>query len=158
MYPLAPNGVECCPRDDGIKHLNIYSKAGTELGSALSFFAHRPFEHPQHGSFQSMEAFYHYIATGSHHETLRFLHGFAAKSAGRHFPKVLMDHGTFQSIICDGLWTQLMQHPQLALSIKNCPLPFAHYYVLPDGRVHLPQKHQWVVSLYEYIRTKLINT
>lgn len=157
MYPHAPNGVECCPREDGIKHLNIYSKAGTDLGTELSFFTHRPFEHPLHGSFQSMEAFYHYIATGSKHETLRFLHGYAAKSAGRNFPKVPMDHTLFQSIICDGLWSQLSQYPMLALKVRDCQLPFAHYYVTPDGRVHLPQKHQWIVELYEYMRTKLIN-
>ena len=48
------------PRDDGVHHLNVYTKAVTVLGRWLSNFTHSPFTHPEYGGkFESMEGFYY---------------------------------------------------------------------------------------------------
>ena len=37
------------PKDDGVTHINIYSKGQTELGGLLSNFSRTPFVHPKYG-------------------------------------------------------------------------------------------------------------
>jgi hypothetical protein len=43
------------PSEDGVTHINVYSRGNTELGRLLSNFAHTPFSHPEFGEFASVE-------------------------------------------------------------------------------------------------------
>ncbi len=67
--------------EDGITHINIYSKGKTELGRLMSNFALSPFSVPQHGEFKSIEGYWYWLSTGD--ESLRDLYGYEAKKAGR---------------------------------------------------------------------------
>ena len=42
------------PIDEGVTHINIYSKSKLELGKLLSNFAKTPFTHPVYGEFASV--------------------------------------------------------------------------------------------------------
>ena len=55
------------PDNDGIDHINTYSKGKTELGKLLTNFAHTPFVHPKYGEFQSVEGFWYFKKTGYSH-------------------------------------------------------------------------------------------
>jgi hypothetical protein len=67
------------PKQDSVSHINIYSKAATQLGRMLSNFYHAAFEYGKYGYFESVEGFWYYYFTGQKHEHLRTLYGIAAK-------------------------------------------------------------------------------
>lgn len=52
------------PDEDGVTHINIYSKGKTELGRWLTNFSYSPFNHPEYGKFLSMEGFWCWVSTG----------------------------------------------------------------------------------------------
>ena len=47
--------------DDGVTHINVYSKGTTALGRALSNFAHIPFMVVPNGRFESIEAYWYWL-------------------------------------------------------------------------------------------------
>lgn len=67
--------------EDGVDHINIFSKGQTPLGRFLSNFTHCPFQHPEFGAFNSIEGFWFWL--GSRDDKLRQLHSFAAKKYGQ---------------------------------------------------------------------------
>src|SRR5882724_14111 len=72
------------PKNDGIDHINIYSKGATELGRALSNFAHSPVK-LKDGNFASLEGYWYWLLSNkdAKAEILRKLYGWEAKKAGR---------------------------------------------------------------------------
>lgn len=142
------------PKDDGITHINIYSKGATVLGRQLSNFALTPFVHTDYGQFASVEGLWYYVGTGCRHEVLRTLHGYAAKKRGSEFTKVEKEH--FNDIILEGIRCKLRQHHDLRRLLAESSLPFAHYYyygVIGNANViELPQ-YDWIVAEIERIRT-----
>lgn len=86
------------PENDGIDHINIYSKGKTDLGRFLSNFAHTPISSSQFGNFESIEGLWYWL--GTRNEKLRNLHGFLAKKIGRESKQVItLPEQEFQSII-----------------------------------------------------------
>lgn len=140
------------PANDGVDHLNVYSKGRTELGQLLTNFAFTPFKHPVHGHFASMEAFWYWLSTGMQHNQLRRLYGASAKMAGKRLPRV--PHANFQQEIQDAIRYKIEQTPRiLQLFKKSAPLPLAHYYVYPYGttpaRVVNKPEHSWQLETME---------
>lgn len=69
------------PLQDGITHLNIYSKAETELGRLFSNFAYCPIE-TEDGHFDSIEGYWGWLSISEENperENFRTLSGIAAK-------------------------------------------------------------------------------
>jgi hypothetical protein len=146
MYPINPQGIVLDPEQDGITHINVYSKARTLLGQKLSHFAYSPFIHPVYGDFHSLEAFWHWLSTGRCHDFLRYLSGAVAKTSGGSLPKVPLD--TFDVEFAQALNLRIDQDIELQQLLKHSVLPFTHYYVMSD-RVLVPSKHQWVLNVVE---------
>ena len=141
--------------DDGISHLNIWSKARTELGQAASNFALTPFTHPDYGGFASIEALWYWLATGMQHSELRRLYGVSAKTAGKRLPRVEMDSEKFQSIIKEAIRLKFEQTPGLKKLLTESLLPFEHYFVYGhDNDVIRDQRprHGWQTDYLEHLR------
>lgn len=52
------------PKDDGVTHINVYSKARTGIGLKLSNFYSSPtgiYYRTPHGPFKTLEGYYHYL-------------------------------------------------------------------------------------------------
>lgn len=81
------------PDEDGITHINVYSKGKTELGQLLSNFAYTPFVHSEYGKFNSIEAFWYYYFTGCKHDDLKLLYGYKAKEKGRKYNNDRINNG-----------------------------------------------------------------
>ena len=47
--------------NDGVDHINIYSKAKSALGRSLSNFAYSPIDSDTYGRFNSVEAFWYFL-------------------------------------------------------------------------------------------------
>lgn len=136
------------PERDGIDHINVYSKGRTELGRLLTNFAHTPFEHPSRGSFESMEGYWYYVATGEKHEELRTVHGSQAKALGKTFGKV--ERIGFEAAIKTGIRSKLIHHPKLLCMLLDNDLPLAHYYVF--GSQVKQAGYEWILDYYLEVR------
>lgn len=124
-----------CVIDDGITHINIYSKGRTELGRLLSNFAHTPFKNEAIGSFQSIEGFWYWLSTGRKHDELRELYGSAAKEFGRKLDKVYVDD--FIANVENAIRLKIEQNERVCKLLKQSTLPFEHYYWY--GSIHNPK-------------------
>lgn len=138
------------PAEDGITHINIYSKGRISLGRGLSNFAHTPFTHPRDGRFASIEAYWYWLSTGSQYGVLRPLHGYAAKTEGRKYPKVPVNDFEYQ--IEWAIYEKLWQTPALNTALANSTLPFTHYYCYGETKVVMPPNLEWLLQIFEEAR------
>lgn len=156
------------PDSDGLDHINVYSRGKTELGRTLSNFAHTPIQHPQHGYFASIEAYWYWMAIGDlkdspkyHH--LRSLYGFKCKEEGRkalqHWAEVnnhqLPVVEDFECHIKKALLCKVQQTEGLADLLKRSTLPLIHYYYWgekPPYKVSRPVKYDWITDYLSDIR------
>lgn len=154
---LTNNGVTLDPSLDGITHINIYSKANTPLGRHLSFFQHFTMHIEGHGTFNSIEGYWYWLATGMQYDNLRFVSGFDAKRVGKLLLNSSFVHvDDFDTKIENAVMQRLQQDPNLLQAVKASSLPFTHYYVDDFGKAILA-KTQICVSIYERIRLHLQN-
>lgn len=147
------------PANDGVDHVNIYSRGRTELGRLLSHFATTPFDVAPHGRFACLEAYWYWLQCeeGPERERLRVLSGFAAKRAGRalrtpHFR--LASELEFRRCIARATREKIRCTPRLASALRACTLPLTHDYVYA-GRPVTPQGNDWVLEVVEFFRNRL---
>lgn len=124
------------PSQDGINHINIYSKGKTELGRFLSNFTQSEINTPE-GKFASIEGYWGYLGVKDvpQREQLRSLYGFKAK----YTKKCLMElYGgnfdeNFEEKIKNAILDKLEKNKAFLISQKHLfKLPFVHYYCFPD--------------------------
>ncbi len=150
--------IDYDPKDDGVTHINIYSKGKTELGRLLSNFGHTPFKHPDYGFFSSIEAFWYWLSLGKSNDNLRSLYGYQAKKEGAALRVALEKQGNkpphidnFKAEIKKAILCKIEQNERLSSLLKNSTLPLTHYYVWGDEkdyRITYPEKYAWI---HEYI-------
>jgi hypothetical protein len=141
------------PEHDGKFFINMYSKALTSLGRKLSHFTFRPFTHPEFGNFNSLEGFWYWLSTGMQHESLRAQYGFNAKANGRKLQRV--SHPNFEKEFRKAALISIMSDPELAHAMMRSNLPFEHFYVSEAGSVTKDHRFDWLIEMYESIRTEL---
>lgn len=146
------------PQDDGITHINIFSKGRTELGRLLSNFAETPFIHPYFGPFNSMEGFWYYVRAVKPDDKLRMLVGPEAKFYGKKLESRFLKN--FQTIIMDAIYHKVVQNPKIKNLMIESTLPFDHYYTFGSHnsikQVRLAQ-FTWLIEGFEDIRKRLKN-
>ena len=118
------------PTQDGVTHINVYSKGKTLLGKFLSNMQPYEFTHPAYGKFSSIEGFWHWLSTGKVNEKFRTLHGFEALSLGRSLLRVPMEG--FEEEIKVAIRAKIDNHPMLKLLLIQNKLPLTHYFVFAD--------------------------
>lgn len=140
--------------EDGITHINCWSKGRTVLGQLLSNFANTPFDHPQHGSFASVEGFWYWCATGMQDRQLKRLYGASAKSYGKKLTPVALEEAVFRDLIRSAIRCKLEQNAQLREMFIASELPFEHYYVYGPKVDVIVQKdeHRWQMDYLEELR------
>lgn len=147
------------PQDDGITHINVYSKGQTALGRSLSNFAPIGFNHPVHGRFASVEAFWYYAKTGFQHEHLRRLFGYSAKAAGNRLEPVMMEQQAFHDEIRLAITLKIEQHPDVLDALLQNALPLTHYFVYGHGDKQITvskPEFQWQLDHLNKLREKWI--
>ena len=150
------------PKNDGIDHINIYSKGKTELGRLLTNLAPVSFIHTEYGYFECMEAFWHWYLTGMKHDEIKRLNGFQAKKQGQKFRNDREDVGGLtgnqKKELLFAIQCKLNQNIYILTLMKNSELPFAHYYFYGNEDnpkiVQLPQYH-WQIEYFEKVRNYL---
>ncbi len=139
---------------DGILHINVYSKGKTELGRCLSNFAYSPFV-CEDGAFDSIEGYWYWLLTDdARSEELRKVHGWKAKTLGRElqgFPKVDPLGDEFRIKIKEALHIKLNNDPELKEELYNTKLPLVHYY-LYGTKVQESKSSGWVIDYLNSFR------
>lgn len=141
------------PENDGVDHINIYSKGKTTLGRWASNFTKQTMRCPEQGYFDSVEGYWYWLKTGKQHDILRYLHGAEAKAIGRTFEKVDMPENEFNRQILLMINKKIRGNPAMRGKLANSELPFAHYYV-HQSRV-VPAGYEWITEHWERIRKRL---
>ena len=144
--------------EDGISHLNIYSRGKTELGRFLSNFALSPFIHPKFGSFNTVEGFWHYLRTGKKYECFRTLSGMDCKKISKQYEK--QDCDNFQRYIKEAILLKIESNEKFKLLLKESTLPLTHYYYYGDEstyKIVVPDNSKWLINYIEDIREYLNN-
>jgi hypothetical protein len=138
--------------EDGVDHINIYSKGQTELGRYLSNFTYSPFSHPYDGNFNSIEGYWYYSLTGD--DRLRHKWGYDAKKYGQSLQDIHFNdewnvdkNSVKLAIICKLTQT----HSNYLASFIQSTLPFRHYYNF-GGKIVEPKEGVWLVEFFEELR------
>lgn len=140
------------PDNDGLDHINLYSKGKTPLGRSLSNFALTPFAHPSFGGFYSVEGFWYWLKTGLQHDQLRTLYGYRAKKQGTLYESVSCEH--FESIICEAIECKVRTYPSISYQLATTDLPLVHYYRYGDQLI-TPSSGLWQCAFLEQLRYQL---
>lgn len=142
--------------DDGVTHINIYSRGATDLGQFLSHFRRAPFNHPYYGRFTSMEGLWYYLSSAERdHTNLKDCYGYEAKLRGRLCYTRRLVPG-FKEIIIDANARKIMEYPEYAEQMKESVLPFKHYYLNRNSPVaNELTRFDWLVEGFEEIRSLL---
>lgn len=149
------------PENDGIDHINIYSKGKTKLGQLLSNFAETPFEYPPFGKFNSVEGFWYWYFSGMKHDELKVLSGFAAKQTGRSY---ITDHheitDTDKEIVLEAIRCKLRQNKYILDMLVDNNLPLVHYYCYVDSnggyKIIDKPEFNWIIDEYNRISELMI--
>lgn len=152
------------PEEDGVTHINVYSKGRTELGRLLTNFAHTPFVNKHYGAFQSVEGFWYYsLLLGNLPEgylsELRKLYGYKAKKHGKELIETInpitdMGH---KERVREAISDKLRQNKHILRMLLDTNLPLEHYYVYGDSenyKIVSPDEHRWIIDHIEYIRKR----
>lgn len=152
---LKHHGKLIDPSLDGVTHINIYSKASTKLGRALSNFAPLGFELPDDGRFESVEGYWYWLGTGCKYDKLRTLSGYEAKKYGRRFERVVVEG--FEEKIKVALRCKLETHLGLKKAFTESVLPFKHYYYYgqaDNAKVVNVENCDWIVDYLHELRSE----
>ena len=141
-------------KGDGIDHINISHQGLTDLGKTLHPSAELPFTHNFFGNFNSIEAFWDYIATGARDE--RFRNGSREFRWSRKKNMEIFEIQNLPFFILDAMVQQILQYDKLKEAVIESNLPFDIYtYSGPLKVPHRNNKSFWLAAGMEDIRKQL---
>jgi len=133
--------------EDGVTHINVYSKAKTEIGRWLSNFAYSPFNIDGH-TFLGVEGYWYYLTTGD--ISLKNHYGYKAKEEGRKREKTAEID---EDKIRQALDIKLKTYPDKMREFAETSLPLTHYYEYGGKRVDA--EYFWIIEHLELRRKQL---
>lgn len=172
------------PENDGVDHINVYSKGKTNLGRMLTNFYRHPVKIGEYGVFYTLEGFWywlwsaeiirHYQVSGFYTFDIRIeglrndlmtIDGYLAKQVGREIIALLPDAPMtepteeFKQVFCNAIKLKIATIPELSRAfIESYPKPLFHYYVYgkpPMTKVVFPKNHAWLLEFLNDYRDTL---
>ena len=149
------------PNEDGVTHVNIYSKGKTELGRMLTNFAKFPIHTKEDGDFMSVEGYWYWLSIEDckEKEILRKVYGFWAKKTGKELLEKYNKRfdENFERKILSAIWYKFKRNADL-LDEDIANLPFEHYYNYGGKVVDVKDKYQWMFDGIDKMRKKLLES
>jgi hypothetical protein len=140
------------PEEDGITHINIYSKSKTELGRYLSNWTICNLELAL-GNFRTIEGLIFYL--GCFDDRLKKTGGYDSKKLGEQLDRgQRIPEKDFRGYIVDAMIKKIERAPEFREQFKESTLPLTHYYVYGTKVINIP-KWDWQVREWEKIRGAL---
>ncbi len=145
------------PELDGVNHINIYSKARTDIGRFLSNFSDSPrglYIDTEDGEFRTIEGYWYWLSTKD--DRLRDLPGYQCKKLGRELRgQDWNDDPDFKRKILLAIFNKISSHNDMCIKlVETKNLPLYHYYEY-KGKVFMPKDGLWMVSFIEHVRLEL---
>lgn len=151
------------PENDGIDHINIYSKGMTNLGRDLTNFSPIGFKHPEYGKFNSVEGFWYWLSCNDHprRDDLKVKYGYKAKQLGKEILNLVgrRSVGSYTDKILNAITYKILQNNDLLEALKESVLPLQHYYVYgtaPNFKVVTPG-YEFITDHISFVRDNLQN-
>lgn len=149
------------PCNDGKDHINVYSKAMTDLGRMLSNFYIYPFKN-EDGNFKCIEGYWFWLGCSNicpeeDKNRLRDTDGYHSNKLGRSLHKRygrINDQG-FRSKILSAIEIKFEANKGLLLP-KYYDLPIYHYYNYSGRVIDVTEQFQWYVDGITFIRDSII--
>ena len=142
------------PANDGINHINMYSKGNTEFGRMLSDFYLCPIETPD-GNFLSVEGYWYWLSLPEEYaprELLRKFYGYRAKQMGRMHREAAQKEGyklrfepQFEKKILSAI-EQKMRIEARLFKPEYENLPIYHYYVFNGKVKDVTNDFPWLIN------------
>lgn len=144
--------------EDGVTHINIYSKATTELGIFLSNFYRYKFLYEEK-EFSSIEAFWYWfqlrtVMPESELIKLRTSSGNDAKFLGKTLLGKREAEKPSKDLILKLYMNKISTNPDFIKLLIENTLPFAHYYVY-EGKQVPADDYLWMAELWNEITAAL---
>lgn len=154
------------PNEDGITHINMFSRGRTDFGRMLSNFYRFPIM-TQDGKFVSVEGYWQWLnltddAPGR--ENLRLMYGYTAKRFGNelrtHYQRPRTgskdEADSFQNKILLAIWYKFRRNASL-IDETNRDLPIVHYYTFGGTSVcDVTSKYPWMIEGITKMRDALL--
>lgn len=153
------------PLNDGVDHINVFSRAKTALGKKLTNFNRNYFVHPKYGKFASVEACWYFrllLEHGIDSEEIKLTYGFAAKELGRKLLPVKDDDSAgnfsddFKEDICEAIRCKLRQNKDILKELTYSTLPLVHYYYFgkdeQNAKIITVPQYDWIIEEISRIR------
>lgn len=150
------------PSEEGITHINVYSKSNLEIGRMLSNFYKCEID-TKDGKFLSVEAYWYYLGLGNNikeKDILRNLYGYEAKKTGQELLKKFgeIKIEDFENRISEAIFDKFIKNKRLLLDNEiYLSLPFEHYYNFDGKIVDVKDKYEWMINNINYIRGWIID-
>jgi len=150
------------PSEEGITHINVYSKSNLEIGRMLSNFYKCEINIPD-GKFLSVEAYWYYLELSEEVEErdiLRNLYGYDAKKTGQDLIKKYgqVEVPNFEEKISEAIFQKFFMNKDMLLANeKYLSLPFEHYYNYNGKIVDVKDKYKWMIDNINYMRGWIID-
>ena len=146
------------PKQDGVTHINVYSKAKTKLGLALSNFSPVLDLQTPDGQFQSIEGYWYWLGVdpaNARREELRYAFGASAKKIGRELRGADWNESEeFIAKIKAAILSKIQGSPEIQDAMKVNELPYVHYYMM-YGRVIVPTSGNWLIEYIAELADKI---
>lgn len=149
------------PEEDGITHINIYSKGKTSLGRKLSNWYPGTYKYLKIslGNFHTIEGLIFFL--GCFDNRLRETTGYESKKLGEELDrKIRLPEEIFKNYIIEAMKEKINQSEktfgELYENLKYSELPLVHYYNY-GGKVIISDKWQWQIEEWEKIRKEIKN-
>lgn len=132
------------PENDGVDHINVYSKGRTALGRWLSNFADCNITIGEDGFFRTLEGYWYWLTC--HNDKLRILDGFNAKKYGRRVGgSDWSESPIFIERFKQAVDLKLRSNRAMFEALTKNDLPLDHYYVY-NGSVTRPSRGLWLLD------------
>lgn len=162
--------MEFEPNEDGITHVNVFSKSRNKLGRMLSNFAETPID-SEEGHFVTVESWWYWTKMNNINasclipiftdEQLSEMKEKVGKEAKSYFRALYKDDSTEFSPTKEQLKItyklKLEQHPHIKEMLILNELPLTHYYMMFDKKVSADST-LWTALLWEEIKMEYGNT
>jgi hypothetical protein len=149
--------VELKSQDDGVTHLNVYTKGNTVLGRIMSNLYTANIDHPRYGRFRTLEGLWYYLKTGLKDDNFRLIDGWSCRKHGKGMEVVW--NNNFQRDFKIGIVLKILANQELKILLTASTLPFVHYYFWgnsPDKmKLMLPRGHEWQMDFWDSMRRQL---
>jgi len=151
------------PENDGIDHINVFSKSRSKLGRMLSNFAHTPFT-LDGNKFESVESWWYWTKMNNINKTVLFpifsdeqlgeIRSLIGKEAKLYFRELYKDDSSsFNAEPFELKRTYLQkleENPDVKKELMENKLPIDHYYMMFDKKISAASS-MWTAKLWEEI-------